>query len=91
MLDGDATEQERVYESCKSRGFFYLELAGCQYGDTILRGADGIARLGKRIGQLSMDEKMKYQQCGTLFGYKPAGFSVLDKQPTRDSGLSQYQ
>lgn len=82
---GDKTEQKRVFKSCKGRGFFFLELGGCDAGETILQGAGEIARIGEKIAELDLDEKMKYAMKDTLFGYKPVGASVTDKQGTKDT------
>ena len=60
LLYHDSTEEDRVFEACKGRGFFYLELAGPESGETILKGADEIACVGERTMALPMEEKMKY-------------------------------
>ena len=60
LIDSDATEEDRVFEACKDRGFFYLELAGPESGDTILNGSHDMARVGEDFMALPMDEKMKY-------------------------------
>ncbi|KAI1775834.1 putative oxidoreductase [Hypoxylon cercidicola] len=85
LLDGDAAEQDRVFEACKGRGFFYLELEGCEAGSTILSGAGQIARVGERAFRLPLAEKMRYKQGRQLFGYKYAGSSVTDKAGTPDT------
>ncbi|XXG95200.1 hypothetical protein Hte_001460 [Hypoxylon texense] len=85
LLDGDAAEQDRVFEACVGRGFFYLDLSGCSAGSTILSGADQIARVGERVFRLPLSEKMRYKQGKQLFGYKYAGSSVTDKAGTPDT------
>lgn len=85
LLHQHPEEEQRVFESCSGRGFFYLDLSDCETGTTIRHGADEIAGLGEQIGKLPMDEKMKYLPKGSLFGYKPIGSSVTDKQGTRDT------
>jgi hypothetical protein len=57
LLSEDATEQERVFEACKTRGFFYLELGGCESGETILKGADDICRMAEEVFKLPMEVK----------------------------------
>ena len=70
LLDRDHAEQDHVFEACKDRGFFYLELPGCAPGDTIKSGADEICRVAERTFQLPEDEKMKYVPGQKqLFGY----------------------
>lgn len=86
LLEDDAAEQDRVFSACVGRGFFYLELGGCEAGSTILSGAEQIARLGSRVFQLPLAEKMRYKQAHKqLFGYKFAGSSVTDKAGTPDT------
>lgn len=85
LLGGDAAEQNRVYQACVGRGFFYLALEGCEAGDTILRGAEQVAQAGERIFKLPLDEKMRYRMIKSLFGYKYAGASVTDRAGTPDT------
>ena len=60
LLNHDSTEEDRVFEACKGRGFFYLELGGPEEGETILNGSEEIARVGEHFMALPTDEKMKY-------------------------------
>jgi isopenicillin N synthase-like dioxygenase len=85
LLSNDEVEQERVFEACKGRGFFYLELSGSGPGEVILKGAEDIARVGAKTFQLPLDEKMKYKQGANLFGYKDIGATVTDKMGTPDT------
>ncbi|CAJ2512501.1 Uu.00g055160.m01.CDS01 [Anthostomella pinea] len=86
LLQNDATEQDRVFEQCKGRGFFYLELGGCEAGEMILKLADDIAAVGEDTLKLPMAEKLQYQLQGrSLDGYKLAGASAADKKGTRDT------
>lgn len=57
LLSQDTSEQDRVFTACTSRGFFYLELGGCESGETILNGADDICRMAEDFFKLSMAEK----------------------------------
>lgn len=87
LLARDAEEQTRVFDICKGRGFFYLDLSGSAAGDTIVQGADAIARAGERTFALPLDEKMGYLMGATgpagkprqLFGYKQVGATLADK------------
>lgn len=88
LLNGNAAEQERVFDVCKGRGFFYLDLRGSETGDILLTGAERIARVGEEIFELPLGEKMKCQlgQGGrTLFGYKKVGATVTDREGTKDT------
>lgn len=70
LLADDESEQQRVFEICKGRGFFYLELADTDSGETILHGADDMARLAEDIFRLPQEEKLKYLPGHkALFGY----------------------
>ena len=60
LLDHDGTEEDRVFEACKGRGFFYLDLAGPDWGETILKGSEDLARVGERFMALPTEEKMKF-------------------------------
>lgn len=71
LLEKDAAEEDRVFEACKTRGFFYLELSDCKEGSIIEDGAYQIASLGERIFYLPAEEKSKYlytSKDGTLAG-----------------------
>jgi isopenicillin N synthase-like dioxygenase len=70
LEDGDEEEQERAFQAFKGRGFVYLELAGTEKGDTILKGADEVARAAEKTMALPFEEKMKYKPANReLFGY----------------------
>ena len=72
LIDHDPSEEDRVLEACKGRGFFYLELAGPEPGETILKGSGDIARVAEGFMALPVEEKMKYSPAQkTLFGYVP--------------------
>ncbi|KAK5167033.1 uncharacterized protein LTR77_007762 [Saxophila tyrrhenica] len=86
LLDHDSTEEDRVFEACKGRGFFYLELGGPESGETILKGSEEIARVGERFMALPNEEKMKFTpNKKELFGYKMLGATKVDSTGTRDS------
>ncbi|KAK6442568.1 hypothetical protein LTR95_001191 [Oleoguttula sp. CCFEE 5521] len=86
LLDEDAAEQDRVFQACKTRGFFYLELAGCESGETIRNGADNVARVAERFFQLPQEEKdAQRMQSGQLDGYKSVGATVTDRTGTPDT------
>ncbi|KAI1738684.1 Clavaminate synthase-like protein [Xylaria scruposa] len=90
ILDRDAAEQDRVFEICKGRGFFYLDLSGCEPGETIAQGADEMVRVAEAVFKLPLEEKMTYEfkiagGSGSLNGYKTVGATVTDKAGTRDT------
>ncbi|KAI0871649.1 hypothetical protein GGS24DRAFT_53563 [Hypoxylon argillaceum] len=88
LVDRDAAEEERVFAACKGRGFFYLELAGCEAGDVVARGAGEAAAVAEDVFALPLEEKLVYQfdrGSGSLDGYKTAGATLADKSGTRDT------
>ncbi|KAI1419414.1 hypothetical protein F5Y12DRAFT_249530 [Xylaria sp. FL1777] len=86
LIDNDAAESDRVLEVCKGRGFFYLELAGCEAGNTIAAKAGQVAAAAEEVFKLSLDEKMTYRIQGeSLDGYKVAGETYTDKAGTKDT------
>lgn len=75
LESNDEAEKDRAFEAFKTRGFVYLDLAGCQNGDTILSGSTDVARGAERTFSLPTEEKMKYQPTNkSLFGY--AGMKI---------------
>ncbi len=61
LVDEDTLEQDRLLEACKSRGFFYLDLTGCESGEAILRDADELCRVAEKTYALPLEEKQKYK------------------------------
>jgi isopenicillin N synthase-like dioxygenase len=57
LLEDNYAEQDRVFEACKVRGFFYLGLAGCETGEIIRNGADDLCRVAERFFKLPQSEK----------------------------------
>ncbi|KAK5633771.1 hypothetical protein RRF57_009486 [Xylaria bambusicola] len=86
LADSDSAEADRVFEICKGRGFFYLELPGCAAGDIIAEGADKVAAVAENVFKLPLEEKMKYRiQGDSLDGYKVAGGTKADRAGTKDT------
>ncbi|KAK4549511.1 hypothetical protein LTR36_006508 [Oleoguttula mirabilis] len=86
LEENDEAEKDRAFEAFKTRGFVYLELAGTEKGDTILHGADDVARSAAQIFGLPTDEKLKYKPVNKeLFGYKMVGATNADKAGTPDT------
>lgn len=61
LLQDDQDEQQRVFEACKTRGFFYLDLANCESGETIRHGADDICRVAERFFSQPLDDKSRFK------------------------------
>lgn len=64
---GDAELEDRLFQTCKERGFFYLDLNGSSVSSM---GADceAIAKLAEKVFQLPQEEKDKYPMRDSLFG-----------------------
>ncbi|KAK4580039.1 hypothetical protein LTR86_000241 [Recurvomyces mirabilis] len=82
----DEAEINRAFEAFKGRGFVYLELAGTENGDTILHGADEVARAAEKTFAMPLEEKLKYKPTNKeLFGYKNVGATKADTTGTPDT------
>ena len=92
LLDHDSFEEDRVLEACKGRGFFYLELAGPESGETILEGSADLCRVAEAFMSLEMDEKMKYTpRQKSLFGYVSYFDSIDNLNPAIADSMEQIQ
>ncbi|KAI5370654.1 putative oxoglutarate/iron-dependent dioxygenase, non-hem dioxygenase domain-containing protein [Septoria linicola] len=86
IQDAHCDEQDRMFEECKTRGFFYLDLSQCEQGDTISHGAEHIASVAESVMALPLEEKKKYPFEGKdIFGYKEVGRTKTDKHKTPDT------
>ena len=69
LLAEDAKEQDRVFEACKTRGFFYLELGGCERGETRWWRADEVCHMSEDFFKLPLaDKEAQRMQEGQLDG-----------------------
>lgn len=76
----DPKEQDRLFETCRTRGFFYLEMDG------LTEDAEAIARLAaEEAFQLPVDEKLRYPMRDSIFGYKRVGATRTDAVGTPDT------
>lgn len=66
---GDKALEDRLFETCKERGFFYLDLRGSSKASTMQQDCDEIARLAEKVFELPQEEKDKYPMKDSLFGY----------------------
>ena len=57
---GDSAERARLFETCKTRGFFYLDLTSTPVA-SLPEDAEAIGQLSEQVFRLSMEEKMKYK------------------------------
>lgn len=68
LQKGDKELEDRLFETCKTRGFFYLDLNGSQ-ASSMQQDCDDIARLAEKVFQLPEEEKDKYPMKDSIFGY----------------------
>lgn len=69
IQNADAIEQDRMFEACKSWGFFYLDLSQSEQGDTVAQGAEDVARIAESVMALPLEEKQMYPFAdGDIFG-----------------------
>ena len=73
---GDQAEAERMFDACRSLGFFLLDLSGDSRGEKLVRDIDRLLDIATDVMQLGMEKKMKfrYNPPQRLFGY---GFDQL--------------
>lgn len=65
---GDSALEDKLFETCKARGFFYLDLDGSK-ASSMQTDCDDIARLAERVFKLPEEEKEKYPMTDSIFGY----------------------
>lgn len=88
LLDGDEVEQARLYDTCQTRGFFYLDCRNSP-AESLPEDAESVGRLSEQVFKLPMDIKMQYHQFkqkpNSILGYKPVQWGVVDDKGTRDT------
>jgi len=68
---GNESEQARLLEVCKTRGFFYLNFEDT-HAQSLSAEAEEIGRLAEQVFKLPHEEKVKYafgSSSTTIFGY----------------------
>lgn len=64
---GDQSLEDRLFQTCKERGFFYLDLRGSQ-ASSMQQDCDDIARLAEKVFEMPQEEKDRYPMKDSLFG-----------------------
>lgn len=64
---GDKALEDRLFQTCKERGFFYLDLNDSQ-ASSMQEDCDDIARLAEKVFALPQEEKDRYPMKDSLFG-----------------------
>ncbi|KAI1452443.1 putative oxidoreductase [Annulohypoxylon moriforme] len=86
LLKSDAAEAKTLFEACRAWGFFVLDFAGCEEGQSFINSAANMFELDKEVNSMDVDELMKYayKPPHSLFGYKEAGnLKIEDGRPDR--------
>lgn len=60
LLANDDDEFKALFESCRSVGFFLLDLSGQEIGEAFTRDIDILLELAQQTMALPEEEKMKY-------------------------------
>lgn len=67
LQKGDPALHDKLFETCKTRGFFYLDLNGSDFS-SMQSDCDDIARLAEKVFQMPQEEKDKYAMTENVFG-----------------------
>lgn len=67
LENGDEELEDRLFQTCKERGFFYLDLTSST-ASSMQQDADDIARLAEQVFKLPEEEKEKYPMKDSIFG-----------------------
>ncbi|MCJ1250985.1 hypothetical protein MMC30_008215 [Trapelia coarctata] len=80
LTGNDDSESSKLFQACKTSGFFLLDLSGSSEGETALKDAEAVFDLGQEILDLKQEELMKYlyRPPESLFGYKCTGQLKLE-------------
>ncbi|KAL9054588.1 MAG: hypothetical protein Q9162_004051 [Coniocarpon cinnabarinum] len=89
LLAKDESESARLFSSCQTYGFFYMDLTDCSEGKELLKQSDQIRELAKAAFHLPWEDKDAVSQAktGNLFGFKAAGMvASTDQHKRKDKG-----
>ena len=62
LSSGDPTYARKLFETCRTTGFFLLEMGGEETGDSLIKEVDAMFDITKDIFDLDTKEKSKYIQ-----------------------------
>jgi isopenicillin N synthase-like dioxygenase len=69
LLQNDEAELAALFSSCKTSGFFLLDLRGCKNGEDLLADTEKLFHLAKELNGMPIEEKKQYALApGTAFG-----------------------
>jgi len=85
LLGDDSSEANRLFEACKTEGFFYLNLKDTEAAP-LVELSERLAGLAEDTFKIPQEEKdLCVPEPGTIFGYKKRGMTVTDKEGTPDT------
>lgn len=69
LQSANEEESQKLFKSCRTLGFFLLDLQGSLEGDTMLSDVGKMFKLAGQLFSLETDTKMKYgMRNGTAYG-----------------------
>ncbi|KAK5098849.1 hypothetical protein LTS08_006227 [Lithohypha guttulata] len=86
LLAGSDAEQARLFEICRTQGFFYLDFSGTK-SESLVKEAEAIGRLSETVFKLPLEEKQDKEpkKPFSLLGYKLVGKTKTDDQGIPDT------
>jgi len=65
--EGNEDIERRLFETCRIRGFFYLDMNGSS-ADSMREDSERLGHLAEAIFKLPLEEKEKYPMKESIFG-----------------------
>lgn len=88
LLDGDENEQTRLYDICRTQGFFYLDFRDT-LSECLPEDAESLERLSEQLFKLPMDVKLQHKWFArkqySIIGYKPPSWGAVDEKKTPET------
>jgi isopenicillin N synthase-like dioxygenase len=70
LLASDKAQSAILFESCRTSGFFLLDLKGSREGEEMLGYVDRLFGIAEELYKMPMEDKQQYAlRPGTAFGY----------------------
>ncbi|KAF6218658.1 hypothetical protein HO133_006009 [Letharia lupina] len=81
LFSGDSVYAHEVFETCRTTGFFLLEMGGEEIGDNMISEVDAMFDISNNVFDLEIEEKTRYAQDaskGKFTGWKDIGIMKTD-------------
>lgn len=62
LFSGDSVYAHEVFETCRTTGFFLLEMGGEEIGDNMISEVDAMFDISNNVFDLEIEEKTRYAQ-----------------------------